>query len=86
MEKIAVIGFDNKDEIIKRYAGKAEFDFDPEYSGKSSEYAYSAVFIKSGQSESVIKMLAWKRAFKNCRGLRRADLRDRFFPWYSRTA
>ena len=55
MEKIAVIGFDNKDEIIKRYAGKAEFDFDPEYSGKSSEYAYSAAFIKSGQSESVIK-------------------------------
>lgn len=55
MEKIAVIGFNSADKIAKKYTGKAEFDFDVECKSNSRKYAFSAVFIKSGQSEAVIR-------------------------------
>lgn len=55
MEKIAVIGFENTDEIAQRYSGKAEFDFSAECNDPAQKYEYSAVFIKSGAEDSVIR-------------------------------
>lgn len=55
MEKIAVIGFENTDEIAQRYSGRAEFDFAAECNDPAQKYEYSAVFIRSGTEDSVIQ-------------------------------
>lgn len=55
MEKIAVIGFENTGKIVKKYGGRAEFDIDVPCRTNAQNYAYSAVFIQSNQSRSVIK-------------------------------
>lgn len=55
MEKIAVIGFDNKEEISARYSGKALVDFDVDCVSRAVNFSYSAVFIKSGVDGGVIR-------------------------------
>lgn len=55
MEKIAVFGFENTAEIEKKYRRKAAFDFNIQCESNAEKYEYSAVFIKSGTEESVIK-------------------------------
>lgn len=57
MEKIAVIGFENKAEIIERYNSIAAVDFDVDCTSRTVNFSYSAVFIKSGADDSVIR--AW---------------------------
>ncbi len=57
MEKIAVIGFENKAEIIERYNSIAAVDFDVDCTSRAVNFSYSAVFIKSGTDDSVIR--AW---------------------------
>lgn len=55
MEKIVIVGFDNTAEIEKKYGGKVRFDFNIKCESNAEKYEYSAVFIKSGTEESVIK-------------------------------
>lgn len=55
MEKIAVIGFENKSEISARYSGKALVDFDVDCVSRAVNFSYSAVFIKSGVYGGVIR-------------------------------
>lgn len=57
MEKIAVIGFKNKAEISERYNSKAAVDFDVYCTSRALNFSYSAVFIKSGAEDCVIR--AW---------------------------
>lgn len=57
MEKIAVIGFENKAEISERYNSKAAVDFDVDCTSRALNFSYSAVFIKSGADDCVIR--AW---------------------------
>lgn len=57
MEKIAVIGFENKAEISEKYNSKAAVDFDVDCTSRAVNFSYSAVFIKSGTDDSVIR--AW---------------------------
>lgn len=55
MEKIAVIGFKNTDAVKERYAGKAQFCFDILCESNAQKYSFSAVFLKSGTDDAVIK-------------------------------